>query len=87
MSNITRPKSTNAPYAVDYGRPPVGTHFTPGTSGTSGTSGNRRGRPPKVNNYLGGHAAGELSALHKTVLNVAEAEVEIRRGEITVRMT
>ena len=76
MSKSSRQKSTNPNYEVGYGRPPVAGQFA------AKTSGNPRGRPPKAR--AKGHQkpddAGALSAIHRAVLDVGAAKVEVRRG-------
>lgn len=83
MSKSSLQKSTNPDYEVGYGRPPVATQFAPKTSG------NPRGRPPKAR--AKGHekpdAASGLSAIHRAVLDVGAAKVEVRRGGRKVMMT
>ena len=83
MSKSSRQKSTNPDYEVGYGRPPVTGQFAPNTSG------NPHGRPPKAK--AKGHqkpaAASGLSAIHRAVLDVGAAKVEVRRGRRKVMMT
>lgn len=83
MSKSSRQKSTNPNYEVGYGRPPVAGQFAPKTSG------NPRGRPPKAGAQ--GHqkpdGASGLSAMHRAVLEVGAAKVEVRRGGRKVIMT
>lgn len=83
MSKSSRQKSTNPNYEVGYGRPPVTGQFAPNTSG------NPNGRPPKAK--AKGHqkpaAASGLSAIHRAVLDVGAAKVEVRRGGRKVIMT
>ncbi|OYY69197.1 MAG: hypothetical protein B7Y44_07080 [Sphingomonadales bacterium 28-55-16] len=83
MSKSSRQKSTNPDYEVGYGRPPVATQFAPKTSG------NPRGRPPKAKakGHQKPNAASGLSAIHRAVLDVGAAKVEVRRGGRKVMMT
>jgi len=83
MPKSSRQRSTNPDYEVGYGRPPVTGQFAPNTSG------NPNGRPPKAK--AKGHqkpaAASGLSAIHRAVLDVGAAKVEVRRGGRIVKMT
>ena len=81
MSKTTGPNSVNPNYEVGYKRPPVSRQFKPGRSG------NPRGRPSKTGARSHSIASGELSELHRTLLDVGAAPVEVRRGGRTVKMT
>jgi hypothetical protein len=83
MSKSLRQKSANPNYEVGYGRPPVAGQFAPKTSG------NPRGRPPKARakGRQKPDDAGGLSAIHRAVLDVGAAKVEVRRGGHIVKMT
>ena len=81
MSKTTGPNSVNPLYEVGYKRPPVSKQFKPGRSG------NPRGRPPKTRAHSNFITSGELSDLHRTLLDVGAAPTEVRRGGRTVKMT
>jgi hypothetical protein len=81
MSKTSRQKSTNPNYEVGYGRPPVAAQFAPKTSG------NPRSRPSKAKGHQKPDPASGLSAIHRAVLDVGAAKVEVRRGGRKIMMT
>lgn len=81
MSKTNGPNSVNPNYEVGYKRPPVSRQFKPGRSG------NPRGRPSKTGARSHSIASGELSELHRMLLDVGARPVEVRRGGRTVKMT
>ena len=82
MPKNSRPYSNNSNYAVGYGRPPASSRFA------AGTSGNPRGRPRRkeeVSQVASTH--GELSMLHRAVLEAGAAKVEVKRGDRRVKVS
>jgi hypothetical protein len=75
MPKNSRPYSNNSNYAVGYGRPPTSSRFA------AGTSGNPRGRPRRKETPQVASSQGELSMLHRAVLEAGAAMVEVRRGD------
>ena len=75
MPKNSRPYSNNPNYAVGYGRPPTSSRFA------AGTSGNPRGRPRRKETPQVAGSRGELSMLHRAVLEAGATMVEVRRGD------
>ena len=75
MPKNSRPYSNNSNYAVGYGRPPTSSRFA------AGTSGNPRGRPRRKETPQVASSQGELSMLHRAVLEAGATMVEVRRGD------
>lgn len=81
MPKNSRPNSINTSYAVGYGRPPTSSRFA------AGTSGNPRGRPRRKEAPQVASTHGELSMLHRAVLEAGAAKVEVRRGDRRVKVS
>ena len=75
MPKNSRPNSNNPNYEVGYGRPPASSRFA------AGTSGNPRGRPRRKETPQVASSQGELSMLHRAVLEAGATMVEVRRGD------
>lgn len=80
MPKNSRPNSNNSNYAVGYGRPPTSSRFA------AGTSGNPRGRPRRKETPQVTSTQGELSMLHRAVLEAGATMVEVRRGDRRVKV-
>lgn len=80
MPKNSRPNSNNSNYAVGYGRPPTSSRFA------AGTSGNPRGRPRRKETPQIVSSQGELSMLHRAVLEAGATMVEVRRGDRRVKV-
>ena len=80
MPKNSRPNSSNPNYAVGYGRPPTSSQFA------AGTSGNPRGRPRRKETPQVTSTQGDLSMLHRAVLEAGATMVEVRRGDRRVKV-
>lgn len=81
MSKYLRTTSSTSDYSVGYGRPPTKSRFAPGTSG------NPHGRPKRKERTQCDASQGDLSMLHKAVLETGSKMVEIKRGTRRVKVS